>query len=210
MTHPRHEVSVGFSEQRFLSGSHICLLYSSDEERLGVLARFFEAGRREHERMMYAYAGDDDGEARAGLLRHGFVCGRDVRTRPADQVYYPQGQFSPEHVLEQTRRFFEGALAEGFSGGRASGELMGPPGAQPGRERLMVFEARLTELLAQYPATVVCQYDVRRFDGETISDILSVHPYAIVHGHLLWNPYHVEPDRFLAGRIDCGGFPSAS
>jgi hypothetical protein len=210
MSHTRREISVGFSEKRFLSGSHICLLFGSDDERSSVLARFFEAGRREHERMVYAYAGDSDAAARAGLARFGFVADADLRTRPAAEVYYPDGEFSPDRVIEQTRRFFEGSLAEGFTGGRATGELVsGRSGHLPSSESLMAYEARLTEVLARYPSTVVCQYDVRHFDGATIMDILSVHPYTVVRGQLVVNPYYVEPDQFLAGRA-APGFPSGS
>ena len=210
MSYARREVSVGFSEKRFLSGSHICLLFGSDDERLSVLARFFEAGRREHERMIYAHADASDAAARDGLARWGFVPDEDLRTRPAVEVYYPNGKFSAEHVLEQTRRFFEGALADGYRGGRASGELVRSPGGLPSSEQLLSYEAKLTQVLAQYPSTVVCQYDVRRFDGATMMDILSVHPYTIVRGQLVVNPYFIEPDQFLAGRPAAGGFPSGS
>jgi hypothetical protein len=113
-------------------------------------------------------------------------------------------------VLDQTRRFFEGSLAEGFTGGRATGELVCQRGGGlPPSESLLAYEAKLTQVLALYPSTVVCQYDVRQFDGATMMDILSVHPYTIVRGQLVVNPYYIEPDQFLAGRA-ARGFPSGS
>jgi hypothetical protein len=36
---------------------------------------------------------------------------------------------------------------------------------------------RLTDVLAEYPAVCMCEYDVRLFDGATIMDVLSTHPY---------------------------------
>jgi hypothetical protein len=49
-----------------------------------------------------------------------------------------------------------------------------------------------------YPYTACCQYDARRFDGETIMDVLSVHPVMIVRGQLVKNPYYIEPEIFLS------------
>jgi hypothetical protein len=207
MAHARHEISVGFSDKRFLSGAHICLLYGDDAERLRLLARFFEAGRRDNERMVYVHADGDEAEARAGLERNGFAGSPSLRTRRSDELYYSGGQFVPDRVLEQTRRFYESAVADGFSGGRGCTELWGrgtptPPSAA----RVLDYEARLTRVLAEYPSTVVCQYDLHSFDGATLMDLLSVHPYTIVRGQLVVNPYFVEPERF----VTIAGFPSGS
>jgi hypothetical protein len=217
MAHARREISIGFSEKRFLSGSHICLLYGDEDERLDVLARFFEAGRLDNERMVYVHAGGSEEQARAGLERHGFTASPQLHTRRSEEVYYPHGEFAPDRVLDLTRKFFEHALAEGFSGGRGSGELWCTTASPPPDTGVVLdYEARLTQLLAEYPSTIVCQYDVRRFDGVTVMDILSVHPYTIVRGQLLVNPFYVEPDRFLSVRSgDFGGrtvagFPSGS
>jgi len=45
--------------------------------------------------------------------------------------------------------------------------------------------------------TACCQYDARRFSGELIMDVLSVHPAMIVRGQLVKNPFNIEPDVFL-------------
>jgi hypothetical protein len=37
-------------------------------------------------------------------------------------------------------------------------------------------------------------------------DLLSVHPYTIVRGQLVTNPYFLEPERF----VTIAGFPSGS
>jgi len=62
---------------------------------------------------------------------------------------------------------------------------------------LLDYEARLTLLLAEHPCTACCQYDTRRFDGNTIMDVLAVHPMAIIRGQVVKNPFYVEPGIFL-------------
>ena len=62
---------------------------------------------------------------------------------------------------------------------------------------LLEYEARLNMLVAEHPITACCQYDVRRFDGRTIMDVLAVHPVMIVRGQVVKNPYYTDPNEFL-------------
>jgi hypothetical protein len=55
----------------------------------------------------------------------------------------------------------------------------------------------MNAVLEKNPLTVICQYDARRFSGELIMDMLSVHPMMIVRGQLVKNPYYIEPAQFL-------------
>jgi hypothetical protein len=62
---------------------------------------------------------------------------------------------------------------------------------------LMDYEARINDLVRDHPFTGCCQYDLRRFDGQAIMDVLQVHPVALIRGQLVLNPYYVEPAVFL-------------
>lgn len=65
------------------------------------------------------------------------------------------------------------------------------------RAGLIEYEARLNQLIEEFPITACCQYDARRFDGATIMDILSVRPMMIVRGQIVKNPYFIEPKIFF-------------
>jgi hypothetical protein len=176
---------------------HMCFLYGNEEERLRVLARFYEAGRLAGERLTYAYEGDSDAEVRRGLRQYGLTDDATLRTRRSEDLYFLDGELLPDRMLEITKQIYENAIAEGFTGARSSGELAwGNRGTITSRQALE-YEARLTDVLLESPATVVCQYDVRRFDGGLLMDILSVHPYTVVRGQVVMNPYFVEPAKFL-------------
>jgi hypothetical protein len=47
---------------------------------------------------------------------------------------------------------------------------------------------------------ILCLYDLARFDGENLVDILKTHPTVLVGGMVLDNPYYLEPAEFLATR----------
>ena len=47
---------------------------------------------------------------------------------------------------------------------------------------------------------ILCLYDLDRFDGDVLVDILKTHPKVLVGGMVLDNPYYLEPAEFLAAR----------
>ena len=63
------------------------------------------------------------------------------------------------------------------------------------------IEARVTSVLKQHPCSAgICQYDLHLFNGATLMDVLTVHPYTIVRGQFVENPFFVEAEQFLKSR----------
>lgn len=52
-------------------------------------------------------------------------------------------------------------------------------------------------MLETHPVTAICQYDANRFDGDTILQCLEVHPYMIVRGQVVQNPFYMKPEEFI-------------
>jgi hypothetical protein len=118
-------------------------------------------------------------------------------TRSAKQTYSPRGSFDVDGMIETVKEFYVQAIADGYAGGRGTGEVSWVVGDEKFAQDLFTYEARLTQVLAEYPSTAICQYNARLFSGAELMDILSVHPYTIVHGQLIKNPYFIEPAQFL-------------
>jgi NADH:ubiquinone oxidoreductase subunit B-like Fe-S oxidoreductase len=66
----------------------------------------------------------------------------------------------------------------------------------PGSERLLEYEVLLSTVIANFPHSGMCQYDARRFDGATLFNVLKVHPWMIVRGKIVQNPYYISPQEF--------------
>jgi len=179
------------------SGTHLCLIYNDEEERREVVARFVEEGLSGGERVAY-FSDAVPSSIRAWLGE----CGLDLPEPPAfslceaRSVYCPEGEFRPERMPAYWRAFHEEAREGGFPGARATGETTWSREV-PGGERIVEYEANLNSVLADLPVTALCQYDVRRFDGATILDILRVHPLMLVGGQVVHNPYYESPEEFL-------------
>ncbi len=179
------------------SGTHVCLIYDDEDERREVVARFVGDGLTEGERV--AYFTDGDLDLVAAWLEE---LGVDLPSPPAfalshtRDVYCPTGSFEPERMFAHWHEFHRSSVASGFARARATGETTWSREV-PGGERIVEYEARLNDVLAEMPVTALCQYDVHRFDGATILDILRVHPLMLVRGQMVRNPYYMTPDQFL-------------
>jgi hypothetical protein len=51
--------------------------------------------------------------------------------------------------------------------------------------------------LPQYKDSVICTYDLARFGGNIVVDIMRTHPMIIIGGVVQENPFFVPPDEFL-------------
>ena len=66
------------------------------------------------------------------------------------------------------------------------------------------YEARVNLLVHAHECTFMCVYDLNRFSGRAIMDVLSTHPMVVMGDRVLDNPYYVEPRDFLARLVERG------
>ena len=196
----RRVISLGFSAHRIQEGRHLCFLFNDEGERLDVIDRFLASGLQQREKVICLV--DRMGpKAFVEQLRTYGVAPTETGlvVAEASAAYCPSGHFNADDVLLFVGKFYEAARVAGYEGARGTGEMgWSLEGGCVDMTELMSYEARLNDVLDVSPITLCCQYDVRRFDGQSLLDILSVHPIAIVHGQVVQNPYYVDPAVFLA------------
>lgn len=109
-----------------------------------------------------------------GLLR--LVSSRDS--------YLQQGAFSADFMISFIRRTLVQLAAEGYQKHLLTGEMDWFFTDTPGVEEIHAYEHRLNALLDEFPAvTIVCQYDISRFDGENLLKACMSHPIIHLDGH---------------------------
>jgi hypothetical protein len=199
-------ISLGFTTERFPAGTHMCYLYDDDTQRRDVVSKYVESGLQGREKVGYFVDLTSSQEMPAQLSALGIdlppgIDARGLSIARALDTYCPDGTFLPERMLEKLRSMYRSSIAEGYAGARAGGETSWALQGIPGSERLIEYEALINIVVREYPTTVVCQYDARRFDGATLFDVLNVHPMMIVRGQVVRNPYYVAPEQFLTKHV---------
>jgi hypothetical protein len=80
--------------------------------------------------------------------------------------------------------------------GEAGWLLEGPPVA----EEFIDFESQLNNSAPRYPQVILCLYDLERFGGGMLVDILKTHKKLLLGGLVVENPHYLTPDEFRATR----------
>ena len=79
----------------------------------------------------------------------------------------------------------------------------------PGTDELMEYESRVNHFTQKHDCTLMCVYDVNKFSGRAVMDVLATHPMVVMGDRLYENPYYVEPQEYLRKLLRHGSSPLA-
>jgi hypothetical protein len=179
---------------------HVCAFINSRDEERRILDPFVIEGIERDEKLVYFI----DPDERARLVRHFGRLGLDMPNllgrgqfafQTWSETYLRNGQFDQEEML---------VLLDHLLGSSGPTRIrlvaeMGWAVDQPDvSNRLIEFEARANFVQAKYEHVVVCVYDIAKFGGDVVMDMLRTHPFVLIGGAFQANPFFVPPAEFLA------------
>jgi len=101
-----------------------------------------------------------------------------LRLFTADQAYLRTGAFSADGMIAFMESRIVELRAAGHKALMLSGETTWFFSGAPGVDGIWEYETRLNDLMRRYPGvTTVCSYDLRRFDGVAVMEVLRSHPF---------------------------------
>jgi hypothetical protein len=197
-------VALGLPGVQLAPGDHICAFYPSLAERDEILIPYLSEGLRAGDKCVCVVDASDPEGVLAALgidVDPGpYLSRHQLDVQRSDETYLRDGGFSIDVMLDFWQRAIGGAVAGGYAFARAVGEMTWALRRMPGVEQLVEYESRLNKFLPRYPQVILCLYELDRFSGEVLVDVLKTHPKVLLGGMVLDNPYYLEPDEFLATR----------
>ena len=195
-------ISLGFTEQQFPPGIHVCQIFSDDDERQESVLKFLLSGLLEGERTSCFSEKVTAKILQEFLDSSGVSYDETVKSGACTlsgthDVYLQGGRFDPKRSLNLLKQYYIDSIDQGYEAARVIGEMPLEVQHTQGGEGLMEYESRVSLLLQEYPLTTVCQYSAHDFNGALIMDVLKVHPYIVVKGSVIHNPFHIPPEEFL-------------
>lgn len=192
-------IDVGFSRESFAPGTHICLVFRDEADRRRIVSKFVESGILSRERVYYFAdtAQTSDVSTWLAELDIGILEAQNSAQFTIDEAvstYCPDGRFVPERMLEEIKTAYSSSHEAGFPNSRVTGEMSWALRDIPGAERLMEYESGVNTVLMTHPITAMCQYDANRFSGAIVFKALQVHPYMVMNGQLVKNPYYIPKE----------------
>ncbi len=201
----KRKITLGFTDQEFEEGAHICQIFNEETERHEVLIDYVFSGLKDGENTICCSDNETKVSLSEFLSKNGFSYEEvsksgDFSFSKTRELYFENDEFVPERMLSLLKESYQISQKQNRAGARVIGEMPSEIKDIKGGSRLLEYECMVSILVREYPITSVCQYDARDFDGSSIMDILKVHPYMIVNGSVVSNPLFVKPEDFLSNK----------
>jgi hypothetical protein len=207
----RTAVDSGLPGVNLAPGDHLCGFFFGIAERDEVLLPYLRAGLRSGEKCMCIVDATEPEHVFDGLdaqlddmhepKSKPYVESEQLGVISASQAYLRTGEFSTPDMIEFLQDFTSTATGvEGYDTVRIAGETTWLLKQPPGAEQFIDYESELNRFVPLYPQVVFCLYDLQRFGGGMIVDVLRTHPKVLLGGMVLENPNYLSPDEFRAMR----------
>lgn len=203
-TSNQEKMLLGIGNYSINWGTHICGLYETEKERDEIIFGFLKQGSVDGDLQLYCPVERSDDDFYHSFSDYCPQCKDKIHDPDhfelltAKDLYYPNGQFDPWHMDSSLNDFYIQSQTKGRRNVRATAEMVWALEAIPGIEYLMAYEARLNYFIPGKPWISICMYNINKFDGSTIMNVLRTHPYSISGGVITQNPYYIHPDKWLA------------
>ena len=189
-----------------LSGrAHICAFFNSPDEAYRVLLPFVKEGLELGEKALHTV----DPRQREEHIRWLTSAGIDVAaTRNNEQVevldwtdsHLPGGRFDQDRTLAFWGKVASDAKKKGFPLVRFVSQMEWVLETDLDLNKLLEYEAKANDMWLRQDGPVnpaICVYDLRKFRGDIVVDVMRTHPLVIIGGVLQENPFFVLPEEFL-------------
>jgi hypothetical protein len=192
---------IPFAGSELTTTRHVCAFFGSDEEAYRVLLPFIKGGFECGDRAIHVV---NPGQREAHLARLS-AAGIDTvdaerkgqfEIRINDDMYLRDGRFDADRMLSMFEEVASGS-ADGFPLSRIVCHMDWAAQQRSYIEDLIEFESRVNDVWLRHDDAVICTYDLQKFGGGTVIDMIRTHPMIIVGGVLHENPFFVPPEQFL-------------
>jgi hypothetical protein len=185
---------------------HICAFFDSREEQYEVLLPWLKEGINSNEEVLTILASDSHEDhcsrlSNAGIPVQDALTNKQLKVVATEDSYLQGGSFAAQRMFSIVEQALIDAQTGPYGNLRACGDMEWALKNLPGTDELIEYEARLNLLTPKHDCSILCSYDINKFSGSAIADILATHPQVIMNGRIHKNPHYVNPVEFLGKLI---------
>jgi hypothetical protein len=182
----------------------MCAFYRGPGDRDRLLAPYLDAGLTAGDKCICVVDSAVTARQLESLPRAGGGPARpdgQLNVHLPESTYLAGGEFTVGDMLTFWTESMVKAETDGYSFCRLAGEMTWALRDVPGVEHLIHYESELNRVTSSCPVIVLCLYDLDRFSGEVVVNIVKTHPQVLIHGILVENPYYIRPDEFRTSAL---------
>jgi hypothetical protein len=195
--------AIHFAGSELRRTRHVCAFFNGKEEAYRTLLPLIVDGFNCRQKAIHVL---NPGECDAHLQRL-TEAGIDVDTardvgqldlRTNTETYLSGGRFDQDRMIEVFTQMASGNRDGPYELSRIVCQMDWAGEGRAHVEDLIEFEARINDVWCRHDDVVICVYDLSKFGGDTVVDILRSHPMVVIGGILQENPFYIPPAQFLS------------
>jgi hypothetical protein len=197
------------------NATHICAFFDSTQQEHDCLIPYFAEGLAQGEQVVTIRDAEKCDEHR-NMLRDRLpiplddsIQNNQLRIVASEETYLKDGVFEQERMYSMLEQVLREAASGPYKRVRTCGDMTWALRDMPGTDGLMEYESRVNKLTREHDCTLMCVYDVNKFSGRAVMDVLATHPMVVMGDRIYENPYYVEPTDFLRTLVRRGSAPLA-
>jgi hypothetical protein len=181
---------------------HVCAFFNSEDEEYRVLLPFIKDGFDCGHKAIHVVSPERHDRHLRRLTAAGIDAAEALRSGQMDisintDTYLHEGRFEPDRMLQMFERIAGGKSDDRYPLSRIVCQMEWASRHPSYIHDLIEFEARVNDVWSRHDDAVICVYDLAKFSGDTVMDVMRTHPMIIVGGTLQQNPFFVPPQEFL-------------
>jgi hypothetical protein len=198
----RVATAISFAGCELSESRHVCAFFNSNDEEYRVLLPFIKDGFECGHKAVHLVDPDHCADHLQRLTAAGIdtAATRDsgqFELRTNTEGYLRDGRFDPDRMLEVFEQMAGGTPNGRFPLSRIVCQMDWAAEGRAHIDNLVEFESRVNDVWLRHDDVVICVYDLAKFGGDTVIDIMRTHPMIIIGGILQHNPFFVAPNEFL-------------
>ena len=193
---------IPFAGSQLGETRHVCAFFNSDDEAYRVLLPFIKAGFECGDKAVHVVNPDQRCDhvqrlAAAGIDTTAAQQSGQFELRSNTETYLRDGRFDQDRMLEVFQQLASGNARGGFPLSRIVCHMDWAAEDRSHIDNLIEFESRVNDVWRRCDDAIICVYDLAKFAGNVVIDIMRTHPMIIIGGILQQNPFFVPPKEFL-------------
>jgi hypothetical protein len=191
-----------FAGSQLNEARHVCAFFNSDDEQYRALLPFIKDGFDCGDKAVHVVNPDKHQDhlqrlAAVGIDPAAAEQRGQFELRINTDTYLPNGLFDQDRMLAMFEQLASGNSKGGFPRSRIVCRMDWAAESRSHVDNLIEFESRVNDVWRRHEDAVICVYDLTKFGGDTVIDIMRTHPMIIIGGILFQNPFFVPPEQFL-------------
>ena len=201
--------------QSLPNATHICAFFDSERQEYECLVPYFTEGLAQGEQVITIRDAEQCETHRERLRERmpqgieGPIRENQLRIVASEETYLKDGVFEQDRMFNMLAELLREAEKGPFKRVRTCGDMTWALRDMPGTEGLMEYESRVNVLTRSHDCTLMCVYDVNKFSGRAVMDVLATHPMVVMGDRIYENPYYEDPAIFLRTLVRRGSAPLA-